>query len=59
MLNPTLLEKIPKKIPVDVHLMVQHPSKYFSKVLKYDTVKAVAFHIESLEDIRENIAYLR
>jgi pentose-5-phosphate-3-epimerase len=59
MLKPTLLEIIPEKILVDVHLMVQYPSKYFSKVLKYKQITSVAFHIESLEDIRENISYLR
>lgn len=59
MLNPLLLDKIPLNTPVDVHLMVQYPSKYFSKVLKYNQVIAVAFHIENLEDIRENISYLR
>ncbi len=59
MLAPELLDIIPEKIPVDVHLMVQYPSKYFSKVLKYEQVTAVAFHIESLEDIRENLSYLR
>lgn len=59
MLKSSLLDKIPEKTPVDVHLMVQYPSKYFSKILLNKQVKAVAFHIESLEDIRENIAYLR
>ena len=59
MLEVSLLEKTPKQTPVDVHLMVQYPSKYFSKFLKYKQVTAVAFHIESLEDIRENISYLR
>jgi len=59
MLKVPLLEKIPKITPVDVHLMVQYPSKYFSKILKYTQVTAVAFHIESLEDIRENITTLR
>ncbi len=59
MLEVSLLDKIPEKTPVDVHLMAQYPSKYFSKVLKHKQVTAIAFHIECLEDIRENIAYLR
>lgn len=59
MLKPSLLDKIPKKTPVDVHLMVKYPSKYFSKILTYRSVTAVAFHVECSEDIRENIAYLR
>jgi len=59
MLSPSLLKNIPTELPIDVHLMVQNPSKYFPKILKYKQVAAVAFHIESSEDIRENIAYLR
>ncbi len=59
MLQISLLDKISKKTCVDIHLMVRYPSKYFSQILEYRQVTAVAFHIESLEDIRENISYLR
>ena len=59
MLDPVHIQTIPQEATIDIHLMAKYPSKYFPKVLKYKSVISVAFHIESLEDIRENIAYLR
>ena len=59
MLSPSLLKKISKNHRVDVHLMVKKPSTYFSDIVSCPAVKAVAFHIESEEDIRENISLLR
>lgn len=45
--------------PVDVHLMVEKPSSYFSQLLNYQKVAAVAFHVECKEDIHENIIFLK
>ncbi len=45
-------------VPIDVHLMVQKPSLYFSDIFAYSRVNAVAFHVESAEDIHENIHLL-
>lgn len=59
MLNPSLLKKMTSAQIIDVHLMVQKPSTYFSKILTYKNVESVAFHIESSEDIRENITFLQ
>lgn len=44
---------------VDVHLMVQKPSLYFSQLFFYNNVTAIAFHIECGEDIHENIITLK
>lgn|GEM_PF-2738384 len=59
MLSPTLLRDMHSDNPIDIHLMVQKPSQFFPIILKYKQVKAVAFHIEIVEDIRENISFLR
>jgi pentose-5-phosphate-3-epimerase len=39
--------------------MVRKPSEYFPKVLAYPSVAAVAFHVESDEDIHQNIQTLK
>lgn len=59
MLPLSIFDDIPLDIPLDVHLMVQYPSQFFPKILPYSQVRSVAFHIESKEDIRENISFLR
>lgn len=47
------------ELPIDVHLMVRKPSMYFSTILDFEKVAAVAFHIECDEDIHETIQTLK
>jgi len=56
-LDMNLLGQITKKysIPVEVHLMVDNPSKYIEEVVKAG-VSAVLFHFETEMDIR-NVIY--
>ncbi len=46
------------RIPLDVHLMVEKPSQYFGKLTDAG-VDIIVFHLESSEDIMENIKHLR
>lgn len=39
--------------------MVRRPSEYFSTILSFPAVRAVAFHVECDEDIHETIQALR
>lgn len=46
-------------VSIDVHLMVQHPSQYFEKILLFPHVSAVALHVECRDDIHETITFLK
>lgn len=59
MLRPEDIAQIHLDTPIDVHLMVRKPSVYFPIILGFDTVRAVAFHIECDEDIHETIQTLK
>jgi ribulose-phosphate 3-epimerase len=59
MLDPDDITLVQTHLPIDVHLMVQKPSDYFSKILAFPSVQAVAFHVECQDDIHETIQYLR
>jgi len=50
---------ISHELPIDIHLMVQRPSEYFSALFEFEKVNAVAFHIECDEDIHETIQTLK
>lgn len=53
------IESLRIQLPIDVHLMVKKPSEYFFKLLEYPSVAAVAFHVESDEDVHQNIQTLK
>ena len=59
MLRPEDISSLHTDLPVDVHLMVRRPSDYFSTIFGFESVKAVAFHVECDEDIRKNITVLK
>lgn len=59
MLQPEDIALVGEQLPIDVHLMVQRPSEYFSQILSFPMVRAVAFHVECDEDIHETIQTLR
>jgi pentose-5-phosphate-3-epimerase len=59
MLRPEDISYIHLDLPIDVHLMVRKPSTYFSTILEFEKVQAVAFHVECEEDIHETIQYLK
>ena len=59
MLQPSDISKLHTDLPIDVHLMVHRPSEYFSTILRFESVKAVAFHVECSEDIHETIQLLK
>jgi len=46
------------RIPFDVHLMVQEPSKYFDQLVECE-IDIIIFHVETNEDIQKNIEYLK
>jgi len=59
MLDPADIALVQTDLPIDVHLMVRRPSEYFSMILAFESVKAVAFHVECDEDIHETIQFLK
>ncbi len=59
MLSTEAIKEVPDDMPMDIHLMVQKPSTYFRTLLKHKNIHSIAFHIETDEDIRENINMLR
>lgn len=58
MLRPEDVSEIHLDLPIDIHLMVQKPSLYFS-TSAFERAQAVAFHVECEEDIHATIQYLR
>lgn len=46
------------RIPFDVHLMVEKPSTYFDEIIE-GGADIIEFHVETLENIEENINYLK
>jgi pentose-5-phosphate-3-epimerase len=59
MLEPADISIVQTDLPIDVHLMVQRPSEYLSTILDFESVKAVAFHVECREDVHETIQSLK
>lgn len=59
MLPMSILDRIESDEILDVHLMVQTPSSYFTQLFSYQNIQAIAFHVESCEDISVNINALR
>ncbi|MCB9807434.1 hypothetical protein H6768_06230 [Candidatus Peribacteria bacterium] len=58
MLRPEDVSEIHLELPIDVHLMVQKPSLYFS-TLAFQRSAAVAFHLECDENIQTTIQYIK
>jgi len=58
MLRPEDVSEIHLDLPIDIHLMVQKPSLYFSAPA-FERAQAVAFHVECDEDIHGTIQYIK
>ena len=46
------------RLSLDVHLMVQHPSRYFDRLIE-SGADIIIFHVECAEDVQKNIEYLK